>query len=140
MRLKILVWREVVTVITMAALVIPGAIYWGLWGVLAARVITDIARFIFALWAIRRYAGFHVRLFLKQSWRSVVAVIIMSGLVYLTQTSLVEGDGAAVLAGRAIAQMGVGMVSYSAILFGLWHLCGRPEGPEVFLLEKFSGV
>lgn len=139
-RLKILVWREVVTVFTMAALVIPGAIYWGLWGVLTARVITEIARFIFALWAIRRYAGFHVRLFLKQSWRSVVAVTFMSGLVYLTQVSLVEGDSPGILAWRSAAQMSVGFASYSCALLGLWHLCGRPKGPETFLLDKFSGV
>lgn len=139
-RLKVLIWREVFTVLIMTTAVIIGVIYWGIWGVLAARIVTEFMRFGFGLWAVRRYVGFQTRRLVAQTWRSGVAVIVMSISVLIVVSWLPAGNELNDLALRSFTQIGVGAISYVGVLLLLWKWCGNPSGPEAFILDKLNGV
>lgn len=139
-RLKILIVREVFTVCVMAISVIIGVIYWGLWGALVARVLTELLRNGFALWMVRKYAGFQTRRLVQGSWRGLCATAVMGAVVFSIDFVMTRYEPSVAASALVSIQVIAGVISYSGVLLMLWSICGKPMGPEAFLLEKFSAV
>lgn len=86
--------------------------------------------------ALSTRSGVTVRGCLRNSWRQVVACLVMVGSVG------VAGISAEPLADSLLLVMkvAVGIASYTAALLGLWHLAGRPEGAERWALSMIRKV
>ena len=84
---------------------------------------------------LRRYAAVSVRMTIGGSWRVHLACGSTGLMGYaLFGTWRPSGSLEALTQGVAIASFGATV--YGCLLFGLWWLCGAPEGPERILLAK----
>jgi len=63
-------------------------------------------------------------------WRTFAATGIMSAGVYYFLSIWPYADSTPGRAGELIIAVLLGGLLYIGSLFGLWQLCGRPEGPE----------
>ena len=71
---------------------------------------------------------------LNRSWRTLAAAAVMGGVVLGLRRVWPNGSDA--FAGELAACVMVGATTYIAIHSALWHVSGRPEGPEQMVLAR----
>jgi lipopolysaccharide exporter len=112
-------------------LLIIGLTSSGLKGVAAAIVLSYLLEAVYYILALVRLTNFGFWPLVRQLWRTLVSAAVMAALVAglgLGWVPSPKGTSAA-LSQLALGTL-VGIGSYTSIVFTLWMLCGRPDGPE----------
>jgi O-antigen/teichoic acid export membrane protein len=116
-----------------------GAYYWGVNGVISVRLATGLFVSICSMMAVRELIGMSVLSQLLAPWRSVasaslMALVIRSSGKWLTTlytfSNMALGLGAVVIAGA---------VTYIGSMFLLWAVAGYPEGIESKVAVLITG-
>ena len=97
---------------------------YGLMGAAWAKMLAAVVQFVMSLVYVYWGLKTTVREIIRPLWRPTMAVIIMVIVTSFVPVSL--------------WRIPVGVVSYVSALLGLWHLSGRPLGPEAVVLRKLG--
>ena len=118
-------------------LIIAGMEY-GVFGVIAARVISEIAVAVYCGILARRLIGLGILRQIAAPWRSYVSALVMAAGVILlrTQIETMFTDIRPLFLLAALALAGAGIYTTSLTL--LWLGCRRPPGIEHLVYQKFA--
>ncbi len=106
---------------------IGGLCWGGLIGLLGARVVTGLIGIIANLLLARRLVGIGVRVQIAANGRGLIAVGAMMAAVLGSQAVYIDGRGALM---QILLSAALGGLVYAGMTLLLWHLAGRPYGPE----------
>ena len=112
-----------------------GLLQFGVIGLCWAAVGVAVIQACIYLTILRRLRMVDIILVVKSIWRTVVASILMGGVLMLTVQycySFVEKSNLLIL----LIVIGVGSGSYLIAVAGLWVITGRPEGLEALLYNR----
>jgi len=70
-------------------------------------------------------------------WRAVVSTAVMAAVVWAIERSLAAAGDTASALFALFAGVSVGAATYAVIALSLWWVCGKPNGAEKILLNKF---
>jgi PST family polysaccharide transporter len=122
-------------------LMLIGTIYYGIPGVLAARLATALIVAGYSIFAVRGLIKLSVRAQLLGPWRPILSVVIMALVIEPLEGWLAGVQGFPPLIMGLAAVAGIGTIVYTSSMFLLWRLAGRPLGFEadaVNLLSNYS--
>ena len=68
-------------------------------------------------------------------WRSIIATSFMAVCVLWVQNALTAPDVELIIAFRLAMCIGVGAISYCAVVFCLWWLSGKPNDAEAYVIN-----
>ena len=110
----------------------------------AAWVIVTVAGIMLAsnLFATCRLLEVSAGQLLAQVWRTLLAVVVMSGAVLGVETLWPTGGGVFATASLLVCSVVSGAVAYMTFLWLLWRLAGVEEGPEqraIWMLRTLLG-
>jgi O-antigen/teichoic acid export membrane protein len=111
-------------------LMIVGTLYYGIPGVLAARVATALVVAGYSMFAVRGLIKLPVRAQLLGPWRSILSAVIMAIMIAPLEGWLSARQGVLQLSVGLFAVTGVGAMIYTTSMFLLWWLVGYPDGLE----------
>jgi lipopolysaccharide exporter len=128
-----------IRVVMLTSIIGPVAyIYQTIASVAIARLVITILVTPTLFYALSRTLDMPMRDFTGAIWRPVLAGLFMA-IVVLTLNFEVHLVGI----GRLLLDMAAGAIAYAASLIVLWHLVGRPDGPEAdahHYLRKLGGA
>jgi PST family polysaccharide transporter len=110
--------------------VLLGLVLYGVWGVIAARVVSEIACAAYGMHVVRLLSDLPMRRQLAISRRPIAAVIFMAISIVAILAIIPRGNGPAIAVLQAVIAGGVGTLVYAAALIWLWQRAGRPPGIE----------
>jgi PST family polysaccharide transporter len=118
-------------------LIIAG-IEFGIFGIIAARVISETAVAIYCATLARRLLGLGILRQIAGPWRSYVSTLLMAACVILLRMQLQAAvfDIRPIVLLVSLATIGAGIYSTSLVL--LWIGCGRPPGIEHFIYQTLT--
>jgi len=128
--LAILQWFQV---ILLAPLLLLVGYYGTTLDIALARTAFAFVFLIIMLVVAGRVLGLAPRAFIRVLWRPFVAGAVMAGPVLA-----LNGADLGLPVFRLIVEVGVGGIVYIATSFLLWHLAGRPAGPESYVWKTIS--
>jgi PST family polysaccharide transporter len=111
-------------------LLLAGVAWFGIAGAVGVRLILAIVMAICSMVAVRKLIGVSVVSQLIGPWRPIVGGLVMALAIGLSEGWLSALKGSAALAFGLAVVIGLAAGTYSATLFLLWHISGRPQGPE----------
>jgi O-antigen/teichoic acid export membrane protein len=125
-----LLLRNIRGVLLRAPAVLLGLWYDGLMGIVWARVVCSIIGTVLNMGYAGRLAGISLSAQIKLHWRTFAATIIM--LAVTIPLNLVFGGQTEVkwLVAQTASVVAAGAVAYTASIWVLWLVSGKPEGPE----------
>ena len=112
--------------------------YYGLFGVLVARVVCGFYATGIAIFLVRHMIGLGVSAQLLAPWRPLLAAGAMGLLVNQAVPHLTGLDSTLLLALGSAATVGAGAAFYAAMVTLLWLLSGRPDGAEKIIFGKLT--
>lgn len=121
-------WVRVAVFLVAAPLFVPD---FDAMSLLVLRLLIVVLTFVLSLWMVMRTLdGLLLTDILHNTFRPALAAVGMAAALVAVEP---------VVAGSAVAglflKVGVGVVVYPLLLWGLWRLAGRPEGAESYLLN-----
>ena len=130
-------YRNLAVVIISLPMLIYGAAYHGLLGIVIARLIGSIINTFAGFLLIRQLIGLPFRKQMIAGWRSLIASALMLIFHTLLVAPLVDTSGQSIIVQISIL---LGVVAINGAVFltaisGIWALCGRPAGPETALVD-----
>jgi O-antigen/teichoic acid export membrane protein len=111
-------------------IVLIGALYYGIAGVLAARLITAILMAGCSMSAVRELIGLPIRTQVFGPWRSMLSCVFMAMAVMPFHDWLLETRVYGPLVFGLAVVVGVAALVYASSIFVLWRLAGCPDGFE----------
>ena len=130
--------RNILQMSVKLPLVIAGALMYGLIGVIAARIISETFIALYSMIVIRRLSGLSVTRQLTSCWRSVASVLCMAAILGIATPYFDWGTQTVWVAAQLVANVSLGAAAYTSCLLSLWHIEGRPQGPETFVLRTLT--
>ena len=103
---------------------------WGVMGAACAFTASMALEIPIHLFIVRRELQIRVASVLDSLWRPTVAAGLMALAVRFLSVSWLTPEGRAASILRLVALVGIGAVTYTAAIMGLWQLRGRPKGAE----------
>jgi O-antigen/teichoic acid export membrane protein len=132
-RTDVFLRRNVLELSLTVPVVAAGAYWYGVGGVIAARMAISVVMALVATLLVRQLIQLPIRRQLAGPWRAACAGAGMT-IVLLAARNVLHGfDGLRLAIGLA-ACGGIGVATYSIVLLLLWRLDGRPNGVETTLL------
>lgn len=122
--------RDMVILAIRLPLVLAGMLLSGLPGILAARCVSGLTGMAINMTMVRRLLGLRVGDQIKSNWRSLLGTVIMIAATLAVRSALGRGDSPSELAAHIALLVLTGLFSYGTAVVLLWHLAGRPDGPE----------
>lgn len=119
-------------------LIIIGTMQGGLIGLAWAIAISLALEFIVNLTLTVRLLEIKLSAFWLQSWRPLLAVAIMGGVVHEAFVYAPQSANIAVILATLLVVAALGAIVYSVALLGLWRLAGRPPGAETTILGEIK--
>jgi O-antigen/teichoic acid export membrane protein len=119
-------------------ILIIGGIEFGVFGIIAARVVSEVAVALYCATIARRLIGLGMLRQIMGPWRSYVSTLLMAaGVIYL-QTWLQAGfsELRPIILLTVLISAGAGI--YGASLTLLWLGCGRPAGLEHVIYQNLA--
>ena len=117
-----------------------GVIEYGFTGLIAARLVSEVAAGLFSMVVVKRLVGLPIRIQLTECWRSIFGTLVMVPvvLVYFRTTPASTGlfNDAFIILSTGV----LGAATYAAVLFALWRLTGRAQGPETLAMDALRGI
>jgi PST family polysaccharide transporter len=123
-------WRNLVQLCVKLPLVVEGALRYGFFGVIGARIISECASTLYCMILVKRIFGIPVIGQFADCWRACGAALAMFDALKFSQPYLPTGHHIPDLLVNLILSVGVGAVSYIATLLILWLASGKPSGIE----------
>jgi PST family polysaccharide transporter len=117
---------------------IIGGMAFGLFGIIAARVISETAVAIYCAVLARRLIGIEIRRQVTAPWRSVVATLLMAAGLWFLKSHFQAASFAVAPILRLAILVAAGAVIYIAALTLLWQRSGRPAGIERLIYQNLS--
>jgi O-antigen/teichoic acid export membrane protein len=120
--------------VTKIPMVVVGLLFFGLPGVIAARLASSLAQAATAMFFVRQLSGLSLSRQILSTWRTLVSGAGMYLLVSLLEPVIGTTGGVdrlLLIAALAVA----GAAVYVSLLLALWWCCGCPAGVETQLLE-----
>lgn len=130
-----LLWRNLFQMCIKLPLVIVGALMFGFFGVIAARLISEAITAVFCMVTVRRLIGASVFSQFAACSRSILAVIFMAAVMAICAPWLVFGSSTLQVLAELCGNILVGAVSYTGALLILWKIWGQPPGIEAIALR-----
>lgn len=125
--------RDVFMLFLRLPAIIVGMIFWGLTGLIVARVIVGLIFMLVNINLSARIVALPARQQIFGNSRTILSVLVMVACVLLAQAWLREaGFGNGTLIGVSIP---LGGLIYAATDYVIWRLSGRPAGPEHELIR-----
>lgn len=121
-------------------LALYGVWYYGFAGLIVARLISELGVDIFSIMTVKRLIGLSVFEQLLGPWRSIVSAIIMVPPVLWCNHQFVDGGTIVRNLVHLTLSTFIGAVVYFGTSWLLWHLSGRPPGPEAVAISAWSRV
>jgi len=109
---------------------------YGLVGVAWSDLFASAACLLVSFPLIFRKLKISIQEYMRNAWRPIVAVLIMTLVVWSTDQQFAGADGPLMLTTRLLAGMTLGAVSYTLALTAAWWLVGKPAGPESYVLAR----
>ncbi len=132
--------RNLVEFAVKVPFVLLGVVLYGVWGVIAARIVSEMACALYGMRVVRLLTALPLRRQLVIARRPSLAAIVMAVAVVACLAALPKSPGAA----TALLQLGVaggaGGLSYVATLAWLWRRDGRPTGLEAMAWSAASAI
>ena len=132
-RTRALFWRDLTVFLFRLPLMIAGAYFYGLVGLVVSRGIASVFGLILNLRLADALIGMSVFGQIKGAWRSGASVVLMSAAV-LSALHLTRGQTGLELYGALAGTIGLGAAVYAASHFGLWFMSGCPDTVEAHAL------
>lgn len=121
-------------------LMLLGLTYFGIPGVVAAALASCVLYAGLALYNGTKVAPVTMSAQLLSPWRPLLSCAGMGAFVVPAGQGLMSLEMGPVFVIALGATIGVGAVSYAMILFGLWHLSGRPAGTEALIWDRAKDI
>lgn len=110
---------------------ILGLYMFGLFGVVYARMFSNMASSAMTLHLVRKVTGGPMGEIFLRAWRSFASCLAMTGAVLAVDAQLgLRPDDALTAATMLCVKTAVGGAVYATCHAALWLLSGRPDGPE----------
>lgn len=138
---KQLAWRNAFQMCVKLPLVIAGALMFGFFGVIIARLISEAITAVYCMVVVRRLIGISMADQINNFVRPVVSAVVMAGLLMLATPWFAWGNSTVMLFAELAASIALGAAAYCGTLALLWSLAGRPAGVEATclrMLEQFA--
>ena len=139
-RTKLLFKRDLQAFLYRVPLVIVGLYFGGFAGVLYARAIMGTTGLLFNTNVVTKVTGLSLWQQIRPNMRAVASVLLMAAVVAPMDAFWDKGSGHWAIALNLGALIAAGVVVYSVATFILWHVMGRPEGPEDEVVQVVSKV
>jgi PST family polysaccharide transporter len=110
-------------------LMVYGVVYYGIAGVLFARLVSAIVMTACSMFIVRHLTGISIGAQLLYPWRTIISSMIMTLFIYMFEPWLELSRGP-ILAVKLSAVVATSAVIYAAAIWLLWRMAGRPEGIE----------
>lgn len=108
---------------------------WSLPGVVAARVLSGVIAIGINMTLVRRLIALPVADQLRANLRPIVSVAVMALVLWGLDSAFAQNASRLALIGQLAVEFGVAILTYIATMSVLWHLQGRPNGPETEILS-----
>ena len=105
----------------------------GAQGIAIGAMASSFLMFAVSIAVLNATLGTRVRDYARILWRPLVASLLMTGVVHAAAAGLQLPALA-----RLLASIALGVLSYGAALFALWHSVGRPAGVEQSILDALT--
>ncbi len=122
---------------TKMPLIIPGAMFFGIQGVIVARAVSAALAAFISLFYVRQLIGTPVWRQLAGTWRIVVCGLVLA-LFLLAVRGLLDNRSELVTGLLLALVAAAGLAIYSACLGLSWHLVGRPHGLEAAASQRIK--
>ncbi|MFL1463372.1 oligosaccharide flippase family protein [Roseococcus sp. DSY-14] len=122
------------------ALLLGGAWWWGMEGLLGALALSALAGLAFWQWLVARALGHGLGALPARTWRTLAAAAAMAAGVLALRAAWPEGAGLLPALGRLLAFAALGAALHLGTQFLLWRLCGAPPGAERRLANLALGA
>jgi Polysaccharide biosynthesis C-terminal domain len=132
--------RDLVSFGIRLPLIVIGLVAGGLIGIVSARCASGLVVMIINMVMVRRLLGLSCYDQIRMNGRSLISVAVMVIGVYLVGQAIGDVDGRLRLATRIVIEVTAGAVFYVCTTWALWHLAGRPEGPEREVLTVMENI
>lgn len=133
---RALAMREALGLIIRLPVTLVAAWYGGLVGAAVARSLTGVIIILLNLMIARNLVDISVHRQILNGWRSLLSALVMAGVVLLPNLAFSLNHASTWEAGLVLVfQVLMGGVTYVGMHFGLWKLCGEPDGSEKFLID-----
>ena len=132
--------RSLQGLLTRVPLTICGLIFGGLQGYLIVRSCLVVIVVLFNKFIVKEIIGIPVVAQLQHNWRTIAAALCMALLGFVIVPVFDFGPSFAGLIAQIAVVGGICALTYLALLFGLWALQDRPEGPENDVLDAINIV
>jgi len=120
--------------IVMLATAIPGAILYGAEGVAAAFLFSGLFSICNTFYRLSyRIPEVKIKALVSTLARPALGGLVMLAAVLWLNTLPLESDIQMLL-----AKVALGGLVYTALMYGMWHVRGRPDGLESYLTEKIE--
>ena len=137
---RLIVYRNLVEFGVKLPLAIVGLLQFGLMGIVAARLVSELAAVGVSIVLVRRLAGISASAQVVVCWRSVAASLAMALPVVALRSAMpapMDAPSAAITLAVLVAT-GAGV--YLVTLWLLWLVSGRPAGIEAMLHETITSL
>lgn len=123
-------WRNSIQLLVKLPIVIVGAIEYGFYGVIAARLISETITALVCMAFVRRLVGLSLAAQFWVNIRAFVSCAIMLSAVFGLDAAMQFAPGARAQLLRLLLLAGAGAAVYTSCLFLTWHAAGCPRGLE----------
>jgi O-antigen/teichoic acid export membrane protein len=135
---RMLAWRVMGEFVVSIPSLILGAIFFGVYGVVAARAFTKLVALCIGMEAVRRLIACPFKTQLAILRRPLLALAAMGAVILVLRAVIWDSDVGLSLAIPALTV--IGGIVYISVLYFLWKAEGRPEGLEKIACERLAGL
>jgi PST family polysaccharide transporter len=134
-RTRIFLQLSTVELFARLPLTLPAVIYFGVSGVIAARLGLALVMAVCSMMAVRALIRLPLRSQLASPWRPIISVIGMALTIRLFEGWLATLRDLVPLALGLAGVIAIAVAVYSVLLFSFWQIAGRPVGFEAKAAE-----
>jgi PST family polysaccharide transporter len=138
--MRVFVQRSVMEFCIKLPIALFGAIEFGFWGVIVARVVSEIAVNTYSIVTVRRLVGLSVLEQFLGPWRSIASTAAMVPVVLGCLRLFGNPDGTADASAHLMGAVTTGAATYSVMSWTLWCISGRPDGPEALAVKALRRI
>ncbi|MDB5562333.1 MAG: lipopolysaccharide biosynthesis protein, partial [Hyphomicrobiales bacterium] len=135
--------RSVILLVFRVPIILVGLYFYGLTGLLAARVVSGLLESLVNIYIVRSLIGIGAWAQVRVTWRSTVSGLVLVAAVLMVRTVLPPVDSITTAVISLLVLVPVGAVAYVGTHIIVWLAAGRPSGGiEVEIasrLHKLSG-
>jgi PST family polysaccharide transporter len=135
---KVFVQRNALEIAVKLPLVVIGAIHFRFFGVIFARLLSELVTAVFSMTIVRRMIHIPLREQIIAPWRGITSSIAMAAVLLIAVPQLTHASGVVPLLIGTLLSIMLGAVVYTSTLLGLWIVSGFPPGLEAMAVDKIS--